>query len=398
MNENSMNISGDRNLAMQNVNANNITIVIDGDLPPDVKKQKEILQPIVARLADQLTQLKESESADQEPQDFDPPDDPAYESIEWNRIVQSLRHQKCVLFIGPEISIDEQGNSLHHSYYSELAKMYKSVEYPNQDGLFSPGSDKKIEMDIMDYYGEDDDDFFTKKNMIGRKLLKEVAKIPFNLIVSLCPDDTIHQIYEEYDLDHTFLYYDDTNQEVEKPNAENPVIYNILGNARKNGKFIFTHKALYEYLNKVSLPSNIKETIAEATHFLFIGFDFDKWYNRLLFFIINLKPGKDDEDGLRLIVGEKDIEEGVASFIEKQFTITSVKYQYEKFTKWLIQNAAKRKIVRDLNQLFVQKNFSILQSYGEIITDEKSMVELANVENDLKALERKIKRYKSRLI
>jgi hypothetical protein len=97
-------------------------------------------------------------------------------------------------------------------------------------------------------------------------------------------------------------------------------------------------------------------------------------------------------------VGEKDIEEDVASFIEKQFTITSVKFQYEKFTKWLIQNAAKRKIVRDLNQLFIQKNFALLQSYGKIITDEKSMVALANVENDLKALERKIKRYKSRLI
>jgi hypothetical protein len=398
MSDNKMNIDGEGNVALQDVTANNITINIAGDLPADVKQQKETLKLKVAELAEELSALKELEQDDEENNDFDPPDDPAYESIEWNRIVQALRHEKCILFIGPEISVDEQGNSLHHEYYVELASMYKNVEYPNHDGLFSPGSDKKIEMDIMDYYGLDDDDFFMKRNIIGRKLLKELARIRFNLIVSLCPDDTMHSIFDDYDLNHKFLVHDGTKQDVDKPDAETPVIYNVLGNASDNGKYIFTHKSLYEYLNEVSLPPNIKETISEATHFIFIGFDFDKWYNRLLFFILNIEPANDDDNGQRLVVGDKDIKEDVASFIEKQFTITSIKYQYDKFTEWLIQNASKRKLVRDLNQIFIKKNFSKLQSYGDIITDEDSKINLTEVENKLKAMEKKIKRFKSRLI
>lgn len=398
MSDNSINIDGDRNITLQDVTAKNITIIIDGELPPDVLQHKKDLKPFVDAIADELSQLRELENEDEEQVGFEPPDDPVYESIEWSRIVQALRHQKCVLFIGPEISVDEQGNSLHHEYYVELAGMYKNVEYPNHDGLFSPGSDKKIEMDIMDYYGEDDEDFFRRRNVIGRKLLKELARIPLNLIVSLCPDDTMHSVYEDYDLNHKFLVHDGTKQEVDKPSDETPVIYNVLGNASENGKYIFTHKSLYEYLNEVSLPPSIKETIAEATHFIFIGFDFDKWYNRLLLFIMNLEPVKDDDSGLRLVVDNKEIEDGVASFIEKQFTITSVKYQHAQFAEWLVQNASTRNIVRNLNHLFIKKTFSELQSIGDIITDEKSKVRLTEVENYLKGMKKKIERFKSRLV
>ncbi|MCF8365025.1 MAG: SIR2 family protein [Bacteroidales bacterium] len=391
MSENTSNITGDGNLVLQDINAGDITINIASNLDPDVKQKKESLKKVVNGLVEDLTQLKAQMAPTTQAGEFEPPDDEEYTKIKWRRLIQALRHKGCVLFIGPEISVDTQGNSLHREFYKEIVQDFDEIEYLENEGFFSPESDEEILYDMLDFYSKD----FPKQNKIGRNLLEEFAQVPFDLIISLCPDDTMHRIYDDFAINHHFLAYDGTKQELNNGDDETPVIYNILGNAALNGRYIFTHENFYQYLNKVAIPSEIKKKIQDATHFLFVGFDFDKWYNRLLLFILDLEQSKGG--GNRLIVGSKKIKVDIEKFIEKQFSFTFINDEYKKFAEWLTLNAAEAEILRNLNTTFIQNNFIALKNFSIKVSDEDKLEDLVKIEEQAKTIGDKIEKFKKRI-
>ena len=390
MSENTSNISGDGNVVLQDINARDVVINIAGDLPPEVKQKKESLNEKIKGLVDQLDGMKEKIPVSVSSEPFEPPDDPAYQGIKWRRLLKALEHQGCVLFVGPEIAIDDQGKSLHQEFYKELAEDFDDIEYMENEGFFSPEADEEILYDILDFYKKD----FPRENKKGRQLLEQLAQLPFSMTVSLCPDDTMHTVFEDYAMPHNFLFYDGTKQELEPNGTEMPIIYNILGNAAENGKYIFTHANFFQYLNKVTIPSEIKKKIQDATHFLFVGFDFDKWYNRLLLFILDFEQRKGG--GNRMIVGSQKIKEDIELFIEKQFSITFIENDYTKFIEWLTANAADAGLLRNLNATFLQNNFLDLKKISIKISDEDKLEELTRIEKQVEAIDERIQLFKKR--
>lgn len=385
---NTSNITGDSNIVLQDINARDIIINIAKDLPVEVKQQKEGLNVKLKELAEMLAVIDEKVKNTPKPESFTPPeDDPAYDAIRWRRLLQALRHQGCILFIGPEISVNNKGDSLHQEFYKELALDYPEIEYLENEGYFSPQSDEIILYDVLDYYSEE----FPRKNTIGRKILEQLAQVPFSLIISLCPDDTMHRVFSDYDLDHQFLAYDGTKQEVEPMTPEKPVIYNILGNATSNGRYIFTHETFYNYLNKVHIPAEIKKKIQDSTHYLFIGFDFNKWYNRLLLFILELYQKKSGAH--RMTIGNKNVKEDIEKFIAKQFNITFVDNEYSLFIDWLIHNVGEDGTIRNLNQGFVQNNFLKLKSLSARVGAEDNLDELMKIESVVEEISARIKKF-----
>lgn len=385
---NTSNITGDSNIVLQDINARDIIINIAKDLPVEVKQQKEGLNVKLKELAEMLAVIDEKVKNTPKPEPFTPPeDDPAYDAIRWRRLLQALRHQGCILFIGPEISVNNKGDSLHQEFYKELALDYPEIEYLENEGYFSPQSDEIILYDVLDYYSEE----FPRKNTIGRKILEQLAQVPFSLIISLCPDDTMHRVFSDYDLDHQFLAYDGTKQEVEPMTPEKPVIYNILGNATSNGRYIFTHETFYNYLNKVHIPAEIKKKIQDSTHYLFIGFDFNKWYNRLLLFILELYQKKSGAH--RMTIGNKNVKEDIEKFIAKQFNITFVDNEYSLFIDWLIHNVGEDGTIRNLNQGFVQNNFLKLKSLSARVGAEDNLDELMKIESVVEEISARIKKF-----
>lgn len=392
MTVNTINISGDDNIVLQNITARDITVIIGKDLPIEIKQQKEIFKTKLKELAETLEQIDEKVKTIPKPESFIPPeDDPAYEAIRWRRLLQALRHQGCILFIGPEISVDSQGRSLHHEFYVDLAKDYSEIEYLENEGYFSPESDEIILYDVLDFYSKE----FPRKNVTGRRILEQLAQVPFSLIISLCPDDTIHKVFTDYGLNHQFIAYNGTRQEAEPMTPEKPVVYNILGNASSNGRYIFTHENFYNYLNKVYIPAEIKKKIQDATHYLFIGFDFNKWYNRLLLFILEFEQKKSGAH--RMTIGKKDVKEDIEKFISKQFNITFVDNDYSQFIQWLIHNVNEEGLLRNLNQGFVQSSFRKLKSLSARVGTEDNLDELLKFESPVEEIAASIKKFQQKI-
>jgi len=389
--DNISNITGDDNKVIQGLTAGrDIIIKIADDLPPEVKKQKKALGIRIEELVSQLNELKKLSTArDTKTDNVKKPDNPVYHKIKWRRLIQAIKHQGCVLFIGPEISVDSGGNSLHQNFYKQLAKDFDDIDFMEDEGFFSPGADEELLYDILDYYKDD----FHKQNDIGRGILEKLVQIPFSLTISLCPDDTIHHIFNDFDLNHQYLFFDGTKKEINMPDRNNQIIYNILGSASENGRYIFTHENLFNYLNDITIPSVIKKKIQDATHFLFIGFDFNKWYNRLLLFVLDFENKQTGAN--RLNIEKNTIAEEFEKFIEKQFDITSVHDDYEEFISWLIQNAKEEEgILKDLSQSFIQTNFRSLQKLSTKVCDEKKLEKLIKINKDTDSISNKIESFK----
>jgi len=391
MSDNSNTIQGDHNLVLQDINAGDITINIAGNLDPDVKQKKESLKKEVNGHVEQLTQLIEKMPPSEQSAEFEAPDDEDYGKINWMMLKMALKQTKCILFLGPEISVDDKGKSLHREFFNQIAQGFPDMEYIENEGFYSPQSDEIISAFALEYYKSD----FLMQNKIGRNLLEDFARIPFNLIVSLCPDDTMHRIYDDFAIDHNFISYNGTIQEMNTEDDETPVIYNILGNAAADGKYIYTHENFYRYLKKVVVPPEIKKKIQDANHFLFIGFDFEKWYNRLLLFILDLEPPKKIEN--RLLVGPKKFEVDVEKFIEEQFSITAVDKGYKKFAEWLVLNAAQAEIIRNLNATFIQNNLVALKNLSIKVSDNDKLEDLVKYEVQAKTIGKKIEKFKKRI-
>jgi hypothetical protein len=392
MSENVSNVTGSGNTVLQDISAGgDVNITIADGLPPEVKQKKEALKASVQAIAGELAALNEQATAETELPAFEPPDDPAYVKIKWRRLLNSIRAQTCVLFIGPEISISSAGKSIHNEFYKEIAGEFSNVEFLDKEGFFSPGADSKIYTEMLLYYKED----FPRENKIGRKLLEDFARLPFSLIISLCPDDTIHRVLNDVGIDHTFISYDGTKQDVEAPSKEKPVVYNLIGNAAKDGKYIFTHENFYEYLKNIKIPDEIKKMVKSPLDFLFIGFDFSKWYNRLLLFILGFEQIESDT---RFIIENKTVEQDVEMFINDQFKITFVENDNARFVEWLMKNAAQKGIEKIVEQTFLENNVKVLKAIGNQITDKNKMDELSLVEKETRALELKVEKFKKRVI
>jgi len=386
---NTSNIAGNSNNLFQGLTAGgDITIIIGKDLPVEVKQQKESLNVKLNDLKSIFAIIEEKLKNIQQPGTFNPPeDDDVYNAIQWDELLDAIEFQGCVLFIGPEISVNSQGKSLHHEFYIDLSKGNRDIEYLENEGYFSPESDEIILYKVLKYYSTE----FPKKNIAGRKILEQLAQVPFSLIISLCPDDTIHRVFTDYELNHRFLAYDDTKPEVEPMSNENPVLYNILGNAAGNGKYIFTHKNFYDRIKNVYIPPEIKKKIKDASHYLFIGFDFNKWYNRLLLFILDFDPKK--RGVYRMSIGNKDVNDDIERFIEQQYNITFIDNDFNQFIEWLIQNVKNKGKLRKLNQDFLVKNYLKLTSLSAQAGNEDDLDALRKTEAQLGEIEKNIRKF-----
>jgi hypothetical protein len=398
MNQNASNITGDGNVVVQGVTARDIIINIAGDLPVAIRQQKQELNSKIKVLVEQLavieSDLKQSSKI---LTNIPAANDESLNSSQWKSLMQALRRQKCVLFLGPEISVDESGESLHTSFFKGLAEQYDNVDYLEDEGLFSLESEYDVLYDAWDYYKDE----FPLMNKAGRALIEQLAQLPFSLIVSLCPDDTIHQVYKHFNLEHDFVYYKVERQEVDAIEAQKPLIYNILGNLSDEGqgRYILSHENFYNFLynteSRISIPYEIKKKIQDATHYIFFGFDFDKWYNHLLLFILGFEQKM---SGLqRLNIGKKNVKENVAQFISRQFKISFMDNDHSQFTSWLLHNAAEEGILRNLKQHFVQQQFSELQKLNFQLEKQNDPEEISKLDKLTDDYSLRIQAFKNQL-
>lgn len=243
-----------------------------------------------------------------------------------NRISDPIIKEKCILILGPNISLTDNGTTVN-----QLLK--KNIE--NQLG---GNVIKNYFSDDEFFRFNDDDDENTALGLIGEffkkiepsELQKKIAEIPFHVIISTSPDRLLVDLFKNNNYDYTYAYYSQKgeNKDLEKPCKNKPLIYNLFGDMDKTESIVYTYDQLFEYLeaifSKQDLPPTLKSILNEESNFiLFIGFRYEKWYFKLLLRLLKLykiksKYGSGKDASIQV--------ELIRNFYTEQFKVKFIDY------------------------------------------------------------------------
>ncbi len=287
------------------------------------------------------------------------------EIVDWDFLADTIEDEKCVLFLGPGIAVNEAGKSLQSAFFEELYQQNQTaiLSYHKQDGflLFNDQSTKmRLIYRIKKFY----------KEIFAQELLEKIIKIPFHLIVSVTPDLSLQKIAEQNNIPADFFFYDRrTRQDLKvKPSASKPLIYNMFGSITNDETLIVTHNDLFEYLKavfgEIKLPDELRMNIAQAKQFIFLGFEFDKWYFLLLLSLLNLN----DERFVRY-ASTQELNNEVKALCEKHFRINFVSKNINNFVNKIYDMFQAKDGLRKPAGMPVSRGNYILSNIRELLNE-----------------------------
>jgi len=291
-----------------------------------------------------------------------------YESKLNELVEKGLNKCSCVLFIGPEF-IKFNGKDCHLAFYDTLPEEdgvnvdKKKVRYDADEKIWHFDS-KKIQREFYIVFSE----FIEKTRDLNNPVFHKLASIPFPLIVSLIPDDTLNAAFLQYENFNFSFKSFMLDNEVPEPSRDHLLIYNIYGNII-NRTYVASH---VDYLNfimeyaKEDFPKNFKTAIKKASYLVFIGFEFDKWYNILLLYILNIINNSGVEN---YAVEEQSAEELYKKLSDSDLKLFFIEKNSEQFIDDLFKNEkiALREIIPQ--QEYLKKKIKSIQETIEKIKD-----------------------------
>jgi len=289
--------------------------------------------------------------------------------INWNALIKAIRYEGAVLFIGPNLEKDEHGIPIFTKLCQELEKKYAgNIHIDDKDGFFfiHPTVEFDVKFDIKEFYDMYD---------FASDIYYKIAAIPFHLIITLSPDDSLHNIFENNSIPHKFDYFESYNTLDKEPTKNYPLIYNLLGLATQN-RYVLTEENYYNYIKSVIgdnvLPKKIISAFSSASNFIFIGFDFDKWYIRLLLMILNFHIKK--EGKTRHAIKLENTGLLLDKLIEEQFNITFIKNNDADFVNVFYEKMSEQGLLRELKpkievlKKLIIENQQLINKYEENLT------------------------------
>lgn len=140
---NEIQVTGDHNIVLQDISGSDVQIVVQESLPPEVKAQKTELKEKVKDLSAQIDQRLQQLSAPSAP-----PELPAELQKEVAYTLKALKTGRCVLFLGPDIALDQPSATqcLHEQQYAALVEENPELSYNASEGFFEPHEDPFFEL------------------------------------------------------------------------------------------------------------------------------------------------------------------------------------------------------------------------------------------------------------
>ncbi len=301
--------------------------------------------------------------------------------VNWNFIQQTLKEQKCVLFLGPEVLTTSDKKPIHPELcnFLDVNNNQNIQRYYDKDEFFFFADDVAKMMTIYQIK-----EFYNRA--FDTSIYEKIAQLPFSLIVTVNPDMLLHQTFTRLGIEHQFAFHGNPeNKYIQQPRRDFPLIYNLFGSIENAESLILTHDDLFEFIFTVmsqqGLPQEIRSTLNNADNFIFVGFSFDKWYLQIILKILNPKRKK-----FQLAL-EKNVVKETRTLFFDQFRLDFDDIAPYEFVEKLMQMCQTDGILRNLDkaQRSVSQEIADLVAADELAKAlDKSIAFLGEKDPDLK--------------
>lgn len=242
----------------------------------------------------------------------------------WKSILNDLEKERAVLLIGPDF-LPHGGSSVAADFYTHLAEHFadEATHFFVRDGLFL------FDTAVSKMDAQTEAEAFYKDLGIDETILSPIAELPFPLIVSVNPDLTLPQFFSKRQLNFQFDYFSTKDKaipgNISKPTATSPLIYNLCGSIEDYQSLVLDFDDMFELLKNLlgdfGVPKIINDVLVNATTYIFIGFEFDKWYTQLLLRYVN--KNRDRFSNAKKNYATKTVvnDEDTKDFFQQQFNL-----------------------------------------------------------------------------
>ncbi len=289
-------------------------------------------------------------------------------AIDWEVVVETIRDESCVLFLGPGLLLTKKNQPFWDEMVEEL-NLHKGKEltYFEGDDLFfckDPILRTRTYFKIKAFYREE-------MSRIQEEIYEKLARIQFHLVVSISPDQLLTSIMNRLDIPHQFAFYNKAVNpgKLASPTRNHPLIYNLFGSIEDQQSLLLTHEDLYDFLFAIlgdhKLPDDLQAALGKASNYLFIGFEFDKWYMQLLMRLLNLH---DERYSFDRYASKGKLDGESILFYREQFRINFIEDELAHFVEELFKNCEAGGVIRDTNE---DSSHSLDERLKNLLEEEK---------------------------
>ncbi len=248
-----------------------------------------------------------------------------------------IEHERCVLVLGPYASTDPAGRPLRQLLANEIADEHHRLagrRPPDPDDLALASTAflrlpdmprTSLELLVRDFH---------RMHTEPSAIFREAARLPFRLVINTSADNLLQRAFLEerrrqfrqgaYRFSCTQL--DDYDQ---TPEGET-YLYQLFGRLDERGKCDATVLTLADQLNFIDsvqgvgretrLPASLRNAMQDFEAFLFVGFDYENWYLKVLFHILKIASSEKTKLVFGLPEGlSKNLTAGSEAFFRQQF-------------------------------------------------------------------------------
>ena len=267
---------------------------------------------------------------------------------DWNEILASIEREECILVLGPGAVLDKEGNSLHDRLCELFAKEVGSEVPESPEKLFQLADLLTEKRGWRKLISDLTQQAFEYKEF--NDLYPKLTRIPFHLVMSVSPDMMLKDAFEQNGIPHHFDYYNykEKHDLPFTPSKTEPLLYNLFGKLDDEDSLVLTNESLFDFIFSIlsakSFPQIIKENILSAYNFLYLGFDFESWYLKIL---MRLFESHKKEISYAHVWQGKNLNPSTKNFFERTFKIDFVSQDVGNFVKDLFERCEKEGILRE---------------------------------------------------
>lgn len=332
--------------------------------------------------------------------------------IKLKELATNLKNDQCILVLGPKFSFIPGKPPLIAEFPKYLKKEGEMELSPDADGLFI--FDKKGQKSSVRTFMQS---FFNTNGSLT-DLHRTLMEIPFHTMISLNPDKLMARAFEEKGLPHVFAFYNKSTSQNQLfktgaeaggsyfPTQARPLIYNLFGSFEDPSSLILDQVDLLDFIfsalsNDKPLPEELLLAIQKAQKFLFIGFEFDKWYLKLILKLLQLEQ---KDSNYAAVMDSKKLN-GTREFYTNQFNLLFVDHEDQAFVSELKgnfeetdlrvipegeENILQQKVADLIKQDLLEDALELLAGHFEKVDEEDLLDETDALNGKINRLSNKI--------
>jgi hypothetical protein len=218
---------------------------------------------------------------------------------DWSALTYSIRQNNCILVLGPDLVTEKvKGKDvplakiLSNTLAEKLEDkdqlldadnlMQAAQRYRNQKGR------NALQAQVVSFYE-------SRKNKPSCELLKDLAALPFYLVLYSTPDEFMTEAFQSLKKKSVRDWYNynrarKASAKIGSP--EEPLIFHLYGSIQEPDSMVLSENGLLDFLVKVisknpALPDYIRGEFSDREKcFLFLGFGFHNWYLRVMMHVL----------------------------------------------------------------------------------------------------------------